>query len=157
VKNVYFAECNGKIKIGISANVASRMSELRTGAGAPLNIIGAVVGDLELEKALHKRLKKYHLDGEWFSDCDETRAVIQTCINNFPAAEVVSREKIKRRKFAAVARVLWPRGTAATIAEISGNDERTAKRWLRGESEPPLSVVLAVIHEMLREQTELNL
>lgn len=157
MKSVYFAECNGKIKIGISANVQARMSELRTGSGAPLNLIGAVVGDLELEKALHQRLKKHHLDGEWFSDCDETRAVIQTCINNFPAPEGASREKIANTKFGAVARTLWPRGTAATLAEISGNDERTAKRWLRGENEPPLSVVLAVIHEMLREQTELNL
>jgi hypothetical protein len=53
--------------------------------------------------------------------------------------------------------VLWPIKTAACLAHIGKVDERTAKRWLRGEHEPPLSVVLAVIHEMLREQTELNL
>ena len=61
------------------------------------------------------------------------------------------------RKFSAVAKVLWPVKTAACLADIARTNERTAKRWLRGEHEPPLSVVLAVIHEMLREQTELNL
>jgi hypothetical protein len=68
-----------------------------------------------------------------------------------------SRDKIVPRRFSAVAAVLWPVKTAACLATIAKTDERTAKRWLRGEHEPPLSVVLAVIHEMLREQTELNL
>jgi hypothetical protein len=68
-----------------------------------------------------------------------------------------SRDKIVPRRFSAVAGVLWPVKTAACLAAIAKTDERTAKRWLRGEHEPPLSVVLAVIHEMLREQTELNL
>lgn len=71
--------------------------------------------------------------------------------------EFPDRGKIVPRKFSAVARVLWPTKTASELAYIAKTDERTAKRWLRGEHEPPLSVVLAVIHEMLREQTELNL
>ena len=53
--------------------------------------------------------------------------------------------------------MLWPVKTAACLAAIAKCDERHAKRFLSGEYEPPLSVVLAVIHEMLREQTELNL
>lgn len=71
--------------------------------------------------------------------------------------EFPDKDKIVPRKFQAVAKVLWPQKTAAELAHIAKTDERTAKRWLRGENEPPLSVVLAVIHEMLREQTELNL
>lgn len=67
------------------------------------------------------------------------------------------RDKIVPRKFGAVAKVLWPNKTANELAFIAKTDERTAKRWLRGEYEPPLSVILAVIHEMLREQKELNL
>ncbi len=68
-----------------------------------------------------------------------------------------SKDKIVPRKFGAVARLLWPNKTAIELAYIAKCDERTAKRYLRGEYEPPLSVVLAVIHEMLREQTDLNL
>jgi hypothetical protein len=66
-------------------------------------------------------------------------------------------DKLVPRRFSAVAKVLWPVKTAACLAAIAKCDERHAKRFLSGEYEPPLSVVLAVIHEMLREQTELNL
>ena len=66
-------------------------------------------------------------------------------------------DKIVPRKFGAVAKLLWPNKTANELAWIAKTNERTAKRWLAGEYEPPLSVVLAVIHEMLREQTDLNL
>jgi hypothetical protein len=67
------------------------------------------------------------------------------------------RDRLVPRRFSAVAKVLWPVKTAACLAVIAKCDERHAKRFLSGEYEPPLSVVLAVIHEMLREQTELNL
>lgn len=53
-------------------------------------------------------------------------------------------------KFAAVARVLWPFKTAAHLAVIAGKDERTAKRWLSGEYEPPGSVIAAVILEITK-------
>ena len=71
--------------------------------------------------------------------------------------ECPERDKFVPRRFSAVAKVLWPRKTAAQLAYIAKTNERTAKRWLSGEYEPPLSVVLAVIHEMLREQNELDL
>ena len=61
-------------------------------------------------------------------------------------------DKIVTRKFGAVARILWPAKTAAHIAAIAGRDERTAKRWLSGEFEPPISVVLAVVNETFRVQ-----
>ena len=67
------------------------------------------------------------------------------------------RDRLVPRRFSAVAKVLWPVKTAACLAAIAKCDERHAKRFLSGEYEPPLSIVLAVIHEMLREQTELNL
>jgi len=83
--------------------------------------------------------------------------VIELHARKTQGQEFPDRDKIVPRKFSAVAKVLWPQKTAAELAYIAKTDERTAKRWLRGEHEPPLSVVLAVIHEMLREQTELNL
>ncbi|HZP68358.1 MAG TPA: hypothetical protein VFB29_00310 [Pseudolabrys sp.] len=53
-------------------------------------------------------------------------------------------------KFGAVARVLWPEKTAAHVACIAGKDERTAKRWLSGEFEPPAVVIAAVIVELVK-------
>lgn len=62
------------------------------------------------------------------------------------------RDKIVRpSKFADVCRVLWPdEKIAAKLAALSGRDERTAKRWLADEFEPPISVVLAIINEIFK-------
>lgn len=64
------------------------------------------------------------------------------------------RDKIVRQsKFADVCRVLWPNEKLAPfLADISGRDERTAKRWLAGEFEPPICVVLAVINETFKRE-----
>lgn len=62
---------------------------------------------------------------------------------------VPGRDKIVQAPpFADVCRLLWPDKTAACIAAIAGRDERTAKRWLAGEYEPPVVVILAVINKM---------
>ncbi len=61
-------------------------------------------------------------------------------------------DKIVTRKFGAVARVLWPDKTAAHIASIAGADERTAKRWLAGEFEPPAIVIAAIIVEITKRE-----
>lgn len=51
-------------------------------------------------------------------------------------------------KFGAVCRLLWPEKTSACLAAIGKRDERTAKRWLSGEYEPPVVVLLAVMQKM---------
>lgn len=69
----------------------------------------------------------------------------------FEGQFVPGRDKIvPPYKFPAVCKVLWPDKTAAHLAAISGREERTAKRWLTGEFEPPVSVVLAVMQEMFK-------
>ena len=50
--------------------------------------------------------------------------------------------------FGPVCKLLWPFKTAAELAAIAGRDERTAKRWLSGEFEPPVIVVTAVINKI---------
>lgn len=55
-------------------------------------------------------------------------------------------------KFGDVCRLLWPDKAAAHIACIAGRDERTAKRWLKGEFEPPVVVVLAVMAKMFARE-----
>lgn len=62
-------------------------------------------------------------------------------------------DKIVRRKFGSVAKVLWPGSTDAHIAAIAKVDVRTARRWLSGEFEPPIIVVLAVMDETFKPQS----
>ena len=83
--------------------------------------------------------------------------VVQFRAKQTRGQEFPDRDKIVPRKFGAVCKIIWPNKTANELAYIAKADERTAKRWLRGESDPPLSVIMAIFAEMMREQTELNL
>ena len=70
-------------------------------------------------------------------------------INEIQATYVPSRDAlVPAPKFGAVCKLLWPEKTAAHLAALSGRDERTAKRWLAGEYEPPVVVLMAVIIKM---------
>lgn len=59
-------------------------------------------------------------------------------------------DKIVRRKFGAVAKVLWPFKTAAHVAAIGKISDRHAARILAGEFEPPAIVIAAVIVEITK-------
>jgi hypothetical protein len=54
--------------------------------------------------------------------------------------------------FGDVARVVWPIKAAAEIALIANSNERTAKRWLSGEIDPPPCVVAAMLARIFPER-----
>lgn len=60
-------------------------------------------------------------------------------------------DKIVRRLFGKVCKVLWhkPDAELATIGRV---DTRTARRWMRGEADPPWYVVRAVVDRMFEPQ-----
>jgi hypothetical protein len=60
-----------------------------------------------------------------------------------------SADRIVRRKFGAVAKILWDKPDA-TIAAIARCDARTGRRILRGEVNVPIEVGIAALAEMLR-------
>ena len=60
---------------------------------------------------------------------------------------------VRTTKFHAVCKVLWPdKKLAPFLAEIGDRDERSAKRWLSGEFEPPICVALAVFNEIFKSK-----
>lgn len=77
---VYFAERDGRIKIGTSNQVAERLRSL----GATL--LGQLPGGFDVEKALHQRFAPYALGHEWFRDSPEIRTFIGL-IDAPPASE----------------------------------------------------------------------
>jgi hypothetical protein len=60
------------------------------------------------------------------------------------------RDVLVTPRFGIVAKALWPFKTAAHLASIAGRDERTAKRWLSGEFEPPNCIIAAIIVEITK-------
>lgn len=54
---------------------------------------------------------------------------------------------VRADKFKKVCEVIWPgEKLAPKLADIAGCDIRTASRWLSGEYDPPICVVLAIVN-----------
>lgn len=56
----------GSIKIGRSDHPQIRLKQLQTGAAFELKLLAIIDGAGHLEKQIHKQLKEYRLQGEWF-------------------------------------------------------------------------------------------
>ena len=70
--NLYIiqSDVTGMIKIGRSKDPQKRLKQLQTGNPSRLKLIASFKGEGWKEKILHENLKKYRLEGEWFSyDC----------------------------------------------------------------------------------------
>lgn len=145
--HVYFAQGPKFIKIGRSADVDRRLNQLRT--SGPIKLIGAVVADASLEKKLHGDLQPFRVHREWFKDCHEVRAAIVETIAAFPAPAAKKKES-PQNKFREVCKIIWPEGTERTLALIGGVDDRTARRWLAGETEPPALIYAAILSELTK-------
>lgn len=149
-RQIYFAQCGQRIKVGIASDIKKRLGQLRTGAAAPVTLIAAVKGDEHLERSLHRELLEYRVDGEWFHDCPNVRAAIDRCTASFDVGTDIPKKVRRESKFGAVCKLLWPHKTAIHIAAIGGANERTAWRWLSGETEPPSSVLAAIVVEITK-------
>lgn len=79
---VYFIECCGRIKIGITENLKSRLAKISTYAPRPIALIGTVPGDFADEARFHIALSEYKSNGEWFLDCVEVRRVIEAALKS---------------------------------------------------------------------------
>lgn len=64
---VYFFQrrADGRIKIGVSVDVATRQKDLETGAG-PVQLVGLEMGGFARERQLHKKFAAEREHGEWF-------------------------------------------------------------------------------------------
>lgn len=70
---VYFVEREGLIKIGVSANLDKRLSDIGKGSSmlpgmtiGPVTLLATESGDRTLEQSLHQRFRKTRVAGEWF-------------------------------------------------------------------------------------------
>lgn len=75
---VYFiGAASGPIKIGIAIRPPARLSGLQTSHHEKLELLATCEGDLELEKAYHRRFAANRLSGEWFERTPEIEAEIE--------------------------------------------------------------------------------
>lgn len=81
---------------------------------------------------------------------------------SFGNPEVVAREigghfrpgqdKIVRRLFGPVCKLIWPVNTEAHVASLAKVDVRTARRWLSGEYDPPPIFGAIILNEIFKRE-----
>jgi hypothetical protein len=75
---VYFIQCGpgGAFKIGRTNSAQERLSALQTANPTPLRLWCALQGDDRLEKAIHEKLDRFRLRGEWFACTELVRTLV---------------------------------------------------------------------------------
>lgn len=73
---VYFMVVGRRVKIGVSRNVASRVSSHQTSSADPVTVVAIAPGGEAVERAYHRQLESHHVRGEWFILRPEVEAEI---------------------------------------------------------------------------------
>lgn len=68
---VYLLQSSNAYKIGISRNVPHRIHALSCGSAKRPELVALRRGGRALESRIHRALKRYRLNGEWFKVCRE--------------------------------------------------------------------------------------
>lgn len=63
---VYLVECQGRHKIGWSADITRRLTALQTSSPWPLHVVRVIFGERRLESSLHTLFGPWRRSGEWF-------------------------------------------------------------------------------------------
>lgn len=74
---VYFAECEGYLKIGSSTRPRNRVAKFASANPFEAHLIGIAIGDERHEIALHKAFAHLHHRREWFVCTDQARELVK--------------------------------------------------------------------------------
>jgi uncharacterized protein (UPF0335 family) len=66
----------GRVKIGVSSDVASRIADIEKNVGEECEIIAIVPGNRQAEMHAHDHHKAWRVSGEWYRLCDDLLASI---------------------------------------------------------------------------------
>jgi hypothetical protein len=88
---VYFAisEEGQKIKIGKSANPAARIAALRCSSPVDIRLIGAIPGNMAIEKLIHAHFANERSQGEWFRSTERLIGFIEQALHDHGATDGV--------------------------------------------------------------------
>lgn len=75
---IYFILCQatGRVKCGVAVDPRARLGDLQVGSPTPLKLIAEIDGDHRKENAIHHRLDRWHIHGEWFHFVPEVCEII---------------------------------------------------------------------------------
>lgn len=91
---VYFLKSAGRVKIGFSTDVASRLSSIRTGCPVESRLVAAVPGTEDTETYFHRMFAAYRERGEWFR-CE---GLLAAMLRDMPSTITVPDRRARLRR-----------------------------------------------------------
>jgi hypothetical protein len=81
---VYFAKPVGRegpIKIGVSFDVERRVASLSAQSPVPIELLGKIEGDADLERQFHREFAADRCHGEWFKWSERLQETIDATVS----------------------------------------------------------------------------
>ncbi len=88
--SVYFARAGDRVKIGFTANVGRRLSQLQTFFPEDLELLLVMPGSILMEKELHRRFEAFLIQREWFLYAEPIEAFVKKMSRAVPAQVMAS-------------------------------------------------------------------
>lgn len=145
--SIYVLRSDNLVKIGFSDNLRNRVQSIVSTVPVPVEFVGHMPGDRDMEKHLHDIFDASHFSGEWFVETPAMTVFFETIlIPNMPQIETVKQQKRKaeqsetksvQERVRQVANARWPLLSKAdqvlAIAAALGWTRSRAKDLFYGE------------------------
>jgi hypothetical protein len=90
---VYFIRSGNLVKIGFSADVASRLTNIRVGCAMGARLVAAIPGTEDTETYFHKLFEGNKEHGEWF----RIEGLLADVLKRLPTTVTLPERKLKRK------------------------------------------------------------
>jgi hypothetical protein len=129
--SIYVLRSDNLVKIGFSDHLRKRLSQIVSSSPVPVEFVGHMPGDRELEAHIHSRFQSQHFSGEWFVENEQMRqmfaAILTPRLPELPKKQhrdrAAQREYQKSASFGVqtAAKEKWPSLSAAErVSELAG-------------------------------------
>ncbi|MDK4703879.1 GIY-YIG nuclease family protein [Rhizobium sp. CNPSo 4062] len=128
--SIYVLRSAELVKIGYSADLRQRVSSIIASIPVPVEFVGHMPGDRDLEAHLHERFAATRFSGEWFVETDEMRQVFAVILTpKLPETKKITSGSIKRARDHSAVSVMQEqlrRAAAHRFPESSHGDRITS-------------------------------
>lgn len=93
---IYVLRSDNLVKIGFSEDIRTRVRSIVASVPVPVEFVGHMPGNREVEKYLHRRFAESHFSGEWFVETEVMTAVFNALLT--PRMPKIPTERQSKRR-----------------------------------------------------------
>lgn len=128
--SIYVLRSAELVKIGYSADLRQRVASIISSVPVPVEFVGHMPGDREVEAHLHERFAMSRFSGEWFVETDQMRQVFDAILTSkLPEPAKTTNKSVKRARdnsTATIVRDQLRRAAAHRFPQSSHGDRITS-------------------------------